>query len=93
MADFITKCPKCGKNINRIRYIDKETEKEKEFIGCSGYKEGCNYRPPFSTYINAKLSNSAIKELIENGETSKPVSIKVRLKFNDGKISMIFPKF
>lgn len=89
MSDVICKCPKCGGDIRRVRYV-KDGE-EREFIGCSNYREkNCDFKGPFPTFMGTKLSDAVIKELIENGETSRPVSIKVHLKYEDGKTRIDF---
>ena len=92
MADgVICKCPACGGDIRRVRY--SKDGQDKEFIGCSNYKElNCDYKAPFPTYMGAKLSDEVLKELIENGKTNKPVSIKVYLKMEDGRVKMDFSK-
>ncbi|QUH22009.1 hypothetical protein [Alkaliphilus sp. B6464] len=91
MADnVICKCPKCEGELRRIRYI--KDDKELEFIGCSNFKEkGCKYSVP-TAYFDTKLSDEVIKQLIENGKTNKPISIKVNLKLEDGKVRMDFSK-
>jgi len=89
--NVICKCPKCGGNIRRVRY--SKDGQDREFIGCSNYKEkNCDFRGPFPTYMGTKLSNEVIRELIEDGKTSKPLSIKVYLKMEDEKVRMDFNK-
>lgn len=92
MADnVICKCPKCGGDIKRVRY--SKDGQDREFIGCSNYKEkNCDFRGPYPIFMRTKLSDDVIKELIEKGQTSRPVSIKVHLKMEDGKVKMDFRK-
>lgn len=92
MANVICKCPKCGGDLQRIRYIKDDVEHE--FIGCSNFRNEenqCKFTLP-AKFFNTKLSDNVIKDLIEKGRTSKPVSIKVNLKLEDGKIRMDFSK-
>lgn len=87
--NIICSCPLCGGDIRRVRYV-KDGE-EREFIGCSNYKEKkCEFRGPFPTFMGTKLSDNVIRELIEDGKTSKPVSIKVHLKMEDDRVRMDF---
>lgn len=89
MADVICTCPKCGGDIRRVRY--NKDGQDREFIGCSNYKEkNCDFRGPFPTFMETKLSDAVLKELIEDGKTSKPVSIKIHLKMEDGRVRMDF---
>ena len=44
----------------------------------------------FPTFMGTKLSDEVIRELIEKGQTNKPVTIKVHLKMEDGKVRMDF---
>lgn len=84
----ICKCPLCDGYLVRKKYM-KDGE-EKEFIGCTNWKEtGCKGSFP-SQYLGSKLSDATIKELVENGETKKPVSLKIKLRMEDGKIKMNF---
>lgn len=90
MADVITKCPACGGDLIRKRYM--KDNQEKEFIGCSNWKEKeCKYSV-FPTFMDAKLTDAQIKELVETGRLSKPVSVKVKLKYEDNRIKMDFSK-
>ena len=52
-------CPKCKKG---------KILKGKSAWGCSGFQDGCEFRLPFS-FLNKKLSDSAIKNLITKGKT------------------------
>jgi len=90
MADVIAKCPLCGGDLTRNRFMQNDVERE--MIGCSNWKEKeCKFK--FSAnYFDTKLSDETIKQLIENGKTTKPVSVKVNLKVEDGKIKMDFSK-
>lgn len=90
MSDVIAKCPSCGGDLSRKRYVKDDVEKD--FIGCSNYKEkDCKFT--FSTsYFETKFSDETIKQLLEQGKTTKPVSIKVNFKMEDGKIKMDFIK-
>ena len=84
----ICKCPNCGGELRRVRYM--KGEEEKEFIGCSNYKEKeCKFTVP-TAYFGAKLSDEVIKQLVEDGKTNKPVSMKINLKFEDGKVKINF---
>lgn len=80
--DTVGKCPLCGKDVKRYKYN----------YGCSGYKEGCNFR------INAvickrNISLSNVKLLLETGKTSKirgfisknGKEFDAALKLEDGK--------
>lgn len=88
--EAICKCPKCGGDLRRIKYM-KDGE-EKEFIGCSNFKEkGCKNSVP-TQYFGTRLTDEQIKDLVEKGKTSKPVSIKVNLKLEDDKVKMDFSK-
>ena len=90
MADVITKCPLCGGDLIRNRFMKDNVERES--IGCTNWKDkNCKYML-FPNYFDTKLSDETMKQLIENGKTSKPVSIKVNLKLEDGKIKMDFSK-
>lgn len=90
MAEVITKCPLCGGDLRRNRYMKDGVEKES--IGCSNWKEKeCKFFM-FPSYFGTKLSDETIKELIEDGQAKKPVSIKVYLKMVDNKIKMDFSK-
>ncbi|PWJ42302.1 type IA DNA topoisomerase [Sediminitomix flava] len=52
-------CPKCG--IGKLL-------KGKAAYGCSQWKEGCNFKVPF-TFFNKTLSENQLKQLIQKGQT------------------------
>lgn len=54
------KCPKCGKNVVRGKYN----------YGCSGYKEGCDFRINFHI-LGAKITKKIVAELLSNGVTEE----------------------
>ena len=54
------KCPKCGKNVVRGKYN----------YGCSGYKEGCDFRINFHI-LGAKITKKIAAELLANGVTEE----------------------
>lgn len=90
MSDVIAKCPSCGGDLRRNRFMKDDVERE--MIGCSNWKEKeCKYSFS-SNYFDTKLSDESIKQLIETGRTTKPVSIKVNLKVEGGKLKMDFSK-
>ena len=87
----ITKCPKCGDELERRKYIKDGVERE--FLSHKNWKKDepqCAYRVPFLTFLGTSLSDTQIKELIETGKTKNPVTIKVPLKLEDGKVSIDF---
>ena len=51
-------CPLCGKDVIRYKYN----------YGCSGYKEGCNFRI-FMSMSGRTISVNNAKQLLENGRT------------------------
>ncbi len=57
-GDVVAKCPLCGKDVKRQR----------NFYGCSGYKDGCKFSVNISI-CNRVISIAMLKELIENGKT------------------------
>ena len=59
-GDEIGKCPLCGKAVKRYKFN----------YGCSGYKEGCNFRINMSICGRTVSVNHA-KQLINDGRTSK----------------------
>ena len=59
-GDYIGKCPICGKDVLRNRYG----------YGCTGYKEGCNFRIN-GVMCNRVISKENAKRLLETGKTSK----------------------
>ena len=75
------KCPKCGKNVVRGKYN----------YGCSGYKDGCDFRINFHI-LGAKITKNIAGELLTDGVTEelsfvskagKPFTS--RLKFDEDK--------
>ena len=54
------KCPKCGKNVVRGKYN----------YGCSGYKDGCDFRINFHI-LGAKITKKIAAELLSNGVTEE----------------------
>ena len=82
------KCPKCGKNVVRGKYN----------YGCSGYKEGCDFRINFHI-LGAKITKKIAEELLSNGVTEelsfvskagKPFTSRLKLD-EDKKIVFDFP--
>ena len=59
-GDYIGKCPICGKDVIRNRYG----------YGCTGYKEGCNFKIN-GTICSRIISKENAKLLLEKGRTSK----------------------
>ena len=80
--DVVGKCPKCGRDVLRYRFS----------YGCSGYKEGCDFKVNLSI-CKRNISLANVKMLLETGKTSKiqgfiskngkPFSAS--LKLEDGK--------
>lgn len=86
---MITKCPNCGDELYRRKYIKDGVEKE--FLSHKNWSKDqpqCEYKTPFINFLGTNLSDDQLKELIENGKTKKPVTIKVPLKLEDGKVSI-----
>lgn len=86
--DLIGKCPICGKNVIKGKYN----------YGCTGYKDGCNFK--ISMNICKKIINKNIaKEILDKGISSsiqgfisknnKEFSAKLKLE-KDGKLSFVF---
>lgn len=82
------KCPKCGKNVVRGKYN----------YGCSGYKEGCDFRINFHI-LGAKITKKIAAELLADGVTEelsfvskagKPFTSRLKLD-EDKKIVFDFP--
>ena len=82
------KCPKCGKNVVRGKYN----------YGCSGYKDGCDFRINFHI-LGAKITKKIAAELLSNGVTEelsfvskagKPFTSRLKLD-EDKKIVFDFP--
>ncbi len=82
------KCPKCGKNVVRGKYN----------YGCSGYKDGCDFRINFHI-LGAKITKKIAEELLSNGVTEelsfvskagKPFTSRLKLD-EDKKIVFDFP--
>ncbi len=80
-GEVVGKCPKCGKNVVRGKYN----------YGCSGYKDGCDFRINFHI-LGAKITKNIAGELLANGVTEelsfvskagKPFTS--RLKFDEDK--------
>ena len=85
---MICKCPNCGGELTRKKYTDKNTNKEREFIGCSNWKDQeCKFFL-FPNFLGTELTDEQLKDLIENGQTSKRVTIKPKLKFEDNRIKI-----
>lgn len=84
---IIGHCPICGKDI---------IESSKSFY-CSGYKEGCKFSI-WKNIAGKKLTNTNIKQLLENGITTEIKGFKsksgkqfnAKLQIIDGKIEFIF---
>ena len=86
--DIIGICPLCGKDVVKGKYN----------YGCTGYKEGCNFK--ISMNICKRVINKNIaKEILENkissnikgfiSKNDKEFSAKLKLE-EDGKISFVF---
>ncbi|MBE6553958.1 MAG: DNA topoisomerase III [Ruminococcaceae bacterium] len=58
-GDVVAKCPLCGRDVKRQR----------NFYGCSGYKEGCKFSVNISI-CNRVISVSMLRDLIANGRTA-----------------------
>jgi DNA topoisomerase-3 len=58
-GDLVGKCPLCGSDLKRQR----------NFYGCSGYKNGCKFSVNISI-CGRVISIAHLKELIEEGRTS-----------------------
>ena len=80
-GEVVGKCPKCGKNVVRGKYN----------YGCSGYKDGCDFRINFHI-LGAKITKNIAGELLTDGVTEelsfvskagKPFTS--RLKFDEDK--------
>lgn len=57
-GDVVAKCPLCGRDVKRQR----------NFYGCSGYKEGCKFSVQTSI-CSRVISITNLRELTENGRT------------------------
>lgn len=93
MADVnvITKCPKCGDDLVRRKYVKDGVERE--FLSHANYNKDAEERCDFNFWLNflgTNLNDDQVKELIETGKTKKPVTIKMPLKYESGKVSMDF---
>lgn len=89
--DAICKCPKCGDSLIRRSYISKKDNEEKEFLAHEHFDKDATEKCDFGFFLNfmgTKLSDQEVKDLIETGKTKKPVTIKVPLKYVDGKVSI-----
>ena len=86
--DYIGKCPLCGKDVIKGKYN----------YGCTGYKDGCNFR--ISMNICKRVINKNIaKEILDNkissdikgfiSKNNKEFSAKLKLE-EDGKLSFVF---
>jgi len=73
-GDVVAKCPLCGRDMKRQR----------NFYGCSGYKDGCKFSVNISI-CQRVISIANLKELTENGRTpviSGFVSAKTGKRFD-----------
>ena len=68
-------CPKCGKKII----------KGKTAWGCSGYKEGCNFKLPF-TAMGKKLTDKQALALLTKGKTAVIKGLEVDGEKTDGSL-------
>ncbi|MBP3635640.1 MAG: topoisomerase C-terminal repeat-containing protein [Bacilli bacterium] len=86
--EVIGKCPLCGKDVVKGKYN----------YGCTGYKEGCNFK--ISMNICRRVIGKVIaKEILENkissningfiSKNNKEFSAKLKLE-EDGKLSFVF---
>ncbi len=86
--DYIGKCPLCGKDVIKGKYN----------YGCTGYKDGCNFK--ISMNICKRVINKNIaKEILDNkissdikgfiSKNNKEFSAKLKLE-EDGKLSFVF---
>ncbi|MDG1475758.1 MAG: DNA topoisomerase 3 [Vicingaceae bacterium] len=71
------KCPKCKQG---------SIIKGKNLYGCSAYKEGCDFRMPFS-FLNKKLSEKQLIRLLKKGSTVKLKGFKQDGNRIDGTIT------
>ena len=84
---ILGQCPICGKDI---------IESTKSFY-CSGFKDGCKFSI-WKSIAGKKLTNTNIKQLLENGITTEIKGFKsktgkqfnAKLQINDGKIEFLF---
>jgi len=59
-GDIVGKCPICGREVKRFKFN----------YGCTGYKDGCNFKINM-TICGRTISLSNVKQLLESGRTSK----------------------
>ena len=89
-GDVVATCPLCG----------REMKRQRNFYGCSGYKDGCKFSVNISI-CNRVISVAMLKELTENGKT--PVisgfvsprtgkTFDAALKLENGKATFDFEK-
>lgn len=86
-GDIVGKCPLCGKDVLRNRYG----------YGCSGYKDGCNFKIN-GVICQRTISKRNVELLLSKGETSKiegfisknGKTFNSKLKLNNDKVEFDF---
>ncbi len=73
-----TKCPKCG---NGKLIIGKTA------YGCSGWKQGCNFRLPF-VFMDKKITESQLQRLADKKETTRIKGFQIMGKKVDGILKL-----
>lgn len=86
--DIIGKCPKCGKDVIKGKYN----------YGCTGYKDGCDFKISMNI-CKRVISKNTAKEILENkissningfiSKNNKEFSAKLKLE-DDGRLSFVF---
>lgn len=87
--NVVTKCPDCGDDLIRRKYMKDGIEKE--FLSHATYDKDATDKCEFSFWLNflgTNLTDEQVKELIETGKTKKPVTLKVPLKYENRKTSI-----
>lgn len=86
--DIIGKCPKCGKDVIKGKYN----------YGCTGYKDGCDFKISMNI-CKRVISKNVAMEILKNkissningfiSKNNKEFSAKLKLE-DDGKLSFVF---
>lgn len=86
--DIIGKCPKCGKDVIKGKYN----------YGCTGYRDGCDFKISMNI-CKRIISKNVAKEILKNkispnikgfvSKNNKEFSAKLKLE-EDGKLSFVF---